>query len=173
MGRGSKSTEFLKECMADALIKLLDKYPFDKITIDLVVCTAGVGRATWFRHFSSKQEAVVYKLKLLWYRWCADNEINEWRKFDPDNVEPFIMFFYTYKDIHRLLYKSGLMSCIYDAFYTVMSEGYHVEKAGNYHTGFFAHGLFGLISEWIAGDYKDNPEQIIFIFKNEIIKYGI
>lgn len=158
-------------CCDSPFNKLLNKYPFDKITIDLIVRTAGVGRATWFRHFSSKQEAIVYKLKLLWYRWCTDNNVNEWRKFDTDNVEPFLLFFYTYRDIHMLLYKAGLKSCVYEGFYEIMSEGYRSEKTGNYHAGFFAYGLFGFISEWIAGGYNENIEQMISIFKNKIIKY--
>ena len=53
------TTEFLKECMADALIKLLAVKPIEKITVQEIVTYAGVGRTTWFRSFASKREALA------------------------------------------------------------------------------------------------------------------
>ena len=46
-------SEFLKECMSDALLQLMGSKDFSKITADEIVATAGVGRATWFRSFKS------------------------------------------------------------------------------------------------------------------------
>ena len=40
MSRGTKTTEFLKECMCDALIKLIPEKNFDKITVDDIYNTA-------------------------------------------------------------------------------------------------------------------------------------
>ena len=42
MGRGTKTTEFLKECLADALIKLMREKDFDKIAVKEIADTAGV-----------------------------------------------------------------------------------------------------------------------------------
>ena len=49
MARGNKTTEFLKECLSDALIQLMREKDFEKISIKEIADTAGVGRATWFR----------------------------------------------------------------------------------------------------------------------------
>lgn len=59
MGRGNKTTEFLKECLSDALIRLMREKGFDKISIKEIADTAGVGRATWFRNYTSKSEAFI------------------------------------------------------------------------------------------------------------------
>ena len=64
MGGNAKTTEFLKECLADALIKLLRKKPLNKISIPEISETAQVGRTTYFRNFSSKQEAITFIM--LW-----------------------------------------------------------------------------------------------------------
>ena len=69
MGKNPMTTEFLKECMADALIKLLAIKPIEKITVQEIVTYAGVGRTTWFRSFASKREALVFKLEKLWVQW--------------------------------------------------------------------------------------------------------
>ncbi|MDD6644669.1 MAG: hypothetical protein PUE67_01190 [Oscillospiraceae bacterium] len=47
MGRGTKTTEFLKECLADGLIQLMREKPFEKISIQEIADKSGVGRATW------------------------------------------------------------------------------------------------------------------------------
>ena len=73
MGRNAKTTEFLKECMADALIMLMKKKSVEKISAQEITDLAGVGRATWFRNFSSKNDALSFKLVKLWERWMSEH----------------------------------------------------------------------------------------------------
>ncbi|MGM9683297.1 MAG: TetR/AcrR family transcriptional regulator, partial [Eubacteriales bacterium] len=75
MGRSSKTTEFLKECMADALIKLMESKAFSKITSDEIAAVAGVGRATWFRNFTSKEDAIRYKLHIAWEKYAEEHDL--------------------------------------------------------------------------------------------------
>ena len=42
MARGNKTTEFLKECLSDALIRLMREKDFEKIFIKEIADTAGV-----------------------------------------------------------------------------------------------------------------------------------
>ena len=68
MARGSKTTEFLKECLSDALIRLMREKKIEKISVKEIADTAGVGRATWFRNYTSKSEALTFKLVQVWNR---------------------------------------------------------------------------------------------------------
>ena len=68
MGRRIETTDFLMECMADALVQLMQKRALEKITIQEIADLAGVGRATYFRNFHSKQDVLLHKLRLLWSR---------------------------------------------------------------------------------------------------------
>ena len=56
MGGNAKTTEFLKECMADALIKILKTKPIEKISVPEIVEVASVGRTTFFRNFTTKND---------------------------------------------------------------------------------------------------------------------
>ena len=80
MGASPKTTAFLKECLADALIKLLESKPVEKITIPEIAGLAGVGRTTYFRNFSSKEEVLSFKLIILWERWTEEKSIEKYRK---------------------------------------------------------------------------------------------
>ena len=68
MGSGPKTTAFLKEYMADALLQAMKQKPLSKITVNEIADAAGVNRSTWFRHFRDKNEAVTFKLIRLWNR---------------------------------------------------------------------------------------------------------
>ena len=55
--------------------------PFEKISIKEIAETAGVGRATWFRNYSEKKEALTFKLVISWRRWAEEHDqmvISEW-----------------------------------------------------------------------------------------------
>lgn len=43
MPRRNKSTDFLKECIADAMLQLMEEKPLKKITVKEITDTAGVG----------------------------------------------------------------------------------------------------------------------------------
>ena len=75
MGANPKTTAFLKECLADALIELLEKKPIEKITIPEIAGLAGVGRTTYFRNFHSKEEMLSFKLIVLWERWAEEHQV--------------------------------------------------------------------------------------------------
>ena len=65
MGGKTGSNVFLKECLADALIRLLETKPLNKLTIPEIAKSAGVGRTTYFRSFSSKEEMLTFKFLLI------------------------------------------------------------------------------------------------------------
>ena len=89
LGGNLRTTEFLKECLADALIKLLKEKPIEKITIPEIAKLSGVGRTTYFRNFSSKNEMLTFKLVQLWRRWAEGHELIERNNFSLNNALSF------------------------------------------------------------------------------------
>lgn len=65
MGGNLRTTEFLKECLADALINLLKEKPIEKITIPEIAKLSGVGRTTYFRNFTSKNDMLTNATKAV------------------------------------------------------------------------------------------------------------
>lgn len=62
MGQNAKATDFLKECMADALIQKMQEKPFEKVTVNEIADLAGVNRSTWFRNFKTKMMPSLLRL---------------------------------------------------------------------------------------------------------------
>ncbi|MGN1418191.1 MAG: TetR/AcrR family transcriptional regulator, partial [Acutalibacteraceae bacterium] len=105
MGASPKTTEFLKECMADSLLQLMKEKSFSKITVNEIAGTAGVNRSTWFRNFKTKNDAITFKLMQLWKRWKAEHRIDEAIRYTPENAGEFFLFAYSVKDILSAVYR--------------------------------------------------------------------
>ena len=52
--------EYTRFYIVQALFKLMDSYEFDKISVSLIAEKAGVGRATFYRYFKSKEDVIIF-----------------------------------------------------------------------------------------------------------------
>lgn len=168
MGRGTKTTEFLKECMSDALIKLIQEKKAEKISVEEIISVAGVSRSTWFRNYSSKNEALTFKLVQQWNRWANDHGIVEPCQYNLSNSYDFFEFNYTIKDTLKIIYAANLQTCVYDAFYQIMMPKHNANAFDCYKSRFYSYGLFGLLDEWIKRDFRETPEEMIDAFNRMI-----
>lgn len=158
MSANKKSGEFLKECMADALILLMEKKPFAKITINEIAETAGVNRSTWFRNFIDKQDALTYKLMLLWSNWCQDHNLPNGHEYNLENAKDFFTFNYEIRHLLHLIYQAGQESVLYAAFYHILVPKTFSNTKESYQAIFYSYGLFGLLDSWIKRDFCESPE---------------
>ena len=168
MGASPKTTDFLKECMADALLQLMKEKQFSKITINEISNDAGVNRSTWFRNFETKNEALTFKLVQLWNRWVDEHVMKECHRYTLDNAERFFLFNNSIKDILTEIYRADLQSCVYDAFYQVMMPQYGADSMECYKARFYSYGLFGFLDEWIKRGFYETPDEMARLV-NEII----
>ena len=102
-------SEFLKDCLADAVIRLLEKYPLNEIQVKQICDVSGYHRSSWFRAFRSKHESVTYKMIRLWQVWADMHGVTVRNEFTLDNAEAFFQYNYEIRDMTRLLYRRGLM----------------------------------------------------------------
>lgn len=166
MARGTKTTEFLKECMSDALIKLMQEKSIDKIAVTDITSLAGVGRSTWFRNFTTKSEALTFKLVRLWERWAEEHNISDHQRINLSNSKDFFQFNYRIRDLLKMIYAAEMQSCIYDAFCIIMMPQYKASALECYQSRFYAYGIFGLLEEWVKRGFKEPPEEMVELFFN-------
>lgn len=160
MAKNEKLRDFMRECIADALIALLKEKEFEKITIEEITRQAGVGRTTYFRYFSNKEEVILFKLKKLWERWADKHGVLVKYSFDLNNARTFFEFEYSIRDLKTLLKNRNLTHISYDSFCRILINA----QETRYQDAFYAMGLFGMVEEWIKNGYKDSIE----FMQNEI-----
>lgn len=162
MGRGTKTTEFLKLCLSEALVQLMEEKPFDSITIDEIAAEAGVGRATYFRNFKSKDELLSFKMDMLLKKWYTKNSKNT---SAADGLKFLLEFYYSNKDFFLPIYKdkkgAEIMSSLDKKFFPQI---YNEEN--NYQEMFYIGGINGVFEKWFKCGFKETPEEMIMIFNS-------
>ena len=71
MRRKNLNSELIKEYMVEALLLLMEKKSFEKITIGEITNKAGVNRSSYYRHFNMKEDL------LRWYFYKIIGEIEK------------------------------------------------------------------------------------------------
>ncbi len=160
MSRGTKSSEFLKECMADALLRLMQTTPIEKITVPQIVETAGVGRTTWFRHFATKGEAITFKFVCLWRRWTETHGVAVTNRFALANAETFFAYNFSIRPILDTVYRAGMQDAVFDSFYAIMLPDGDAAPPEIYKQRFYAYGLCGLLDAWVRRGYRETPQEM-------------
>lgn len=160
MGASPRTSDLLKECMADALLRAMKEKSFEKITVTEITEAAGVNRSTWFRNFESKDEALTFKLVLLWYQWAGEHGMKDCRRYTAENAEDFFAFNASIQPVLETIYQAEQLPCVYDAFCHVMSAKSETTPAQAYEARFYSYGLFGLLDEWIGRGFCETPQQL-------------
>ena len=52
--------EYTRHYIVQALFRLMEEYTYDKVTVTDLCKKAGVGRATFYRYFKSKEEVIAF-----------------------------------------------------------------------------------------------------------------
>ena len=160
MGASPETTAFLKECLADAFISLLYEKPAIKITVTEIASRANVGRTTYFRNFSSKEDMLTFKLIRLWEKWAEEHKLTERYNFSLDNALTFFEFNLSIRPLLELIYKHGLQTAIYNAFYETMDRPQSANSLDVYRNRFYSYGVYGVLDEWIVRGFKEAPAQM-------------
>ena len=152
-------TEFLKLCLADGLIKLLESKDYADIDINEICEMANVGRTTFYRHLgknNGKEELILFKISYEWDRYQEkhDEEIKK------DQGLGMSSYIYENRKLFSLLYKKGLIALLMRAFEILVSGGEVYDKNLSYIMSFFTYGYFGIIYQWIKYEFDESPEQV-------------
>ena len=161
----NQTSEFLRDCMAGAVVKLLEKYPLDKIQVKHICDVSGYHRASWFRAFRSKSEAVTYHMVRLWQQYCDKHDIAVRDDFMIDNADAFFQYNFEVRDTTRLLYRRGLMTELAASFTSTMHDHHADDPIKAYHSAMFAFSLFGILREWIIRDFDQTPAEMARIVR--------
>ena len=164
-----ETADQLRDHMVDALITLMAQKPIGKITAQEVATAAGVGRATWFRLFGSKEEALVWKTRQMWYAYWRRLGLDQGKATDHERGDAFFRFNYEHRDFLRLVYGQGMKYTLYDAYYQLIMPPESSDVLTGYVARCAAYAAVGLLDEWVARDFAESPEQLIALARGNLV----
>ena len=149
----------------DAFNRLISKYSFEKISVNMIVQEAHVSRATFYRHFKDKYEVMNYNYKRLLDHLSSPEQChgflelfsalfreaqNNWsflrNATDTLGINSFGDYIYTYS--YNLV----------DEMMRQNRKGYGLTEPEKLQCDVFCHGCSFMYQQWILGKYHLSPE---------------
>ncbi len=155
-----------KKLIFDTFIKLLEKKPFDKITVKDIVETCDINRNTFYYYYSDIYDLLeeVFMKELTELMDAHKNGIS-W-------VEAFIKIAHTahshkkiinnicasksYDYFENYMYRACKMIAV-DAVHAVADGMLVPDEDVEFIASFYEHAYFGVISEWFRSGMKEDP----------------
>ena len=163
MNNTEKNT-YVKQQITNAFLQMLEKHNIKDVSVSDLCDKAGVGRASFYRNYESKEDVI---------RQYSDYLIKEWgRQFENDPESSFFnvfsSLFHHYKehsDFYTLLLNQGMSYMILDTMKRKTNLSKEDPNFDAYEKAFFSYGLYGWICEWIERGMQETPDEINELFE--------
>lgn len=160
-GRKAYATENL----TNALLSLLSEKTMNEISIGELIETAGVGRATFYRNFESKEDILQKHTEKI------TEEFIKKRKFtyNTSRFREYTVMLFEHLEKHKeycdMLLRNNLLHTVADTF-----DRYFMKEAkgkdSEYRQMFLSGGFFNIFKYWLMKGCKETPEELADMFLN-------
>ena len=157
--------EMTKDCLAIALIMLMDKHPYDKISIVDICDKAGVSRIAFYRNFTAKDA-------ILRYYFYKETDI--WRRdlrtlYNVTYKRYFTMLYeqcYKFRHAIRKMINAELSYIVIDIFFTFFKDFTKDNNHHLYNNCHLAGSTHAIMIHWIMNKQPETPEELAIITCN-------
>ncbi len=158
---------YIKECLANGLVELMNNYPFDDITINEICYTAHVARATYYNYANGKhgkEDLLSFKVKRDYKEY-----IDKHGKQMGDDILNYI---YENKTLFLLLQKNNLSNVII-TFLKYANRNDSLQELSPYLSAYITFSYLGIVYQWVKDDFSIPPNEVstvIYKAYEEIMK---
>lgn len=155
-----KINAITKECIESALILLMKEKPFQKITIQEIIRRAGVGRSSYYRNYTTKEEILESRLDSL-----ILETTNTMGKFDfsTKGTKSWIAVLKVAKNHaseYKLLLEAGfgdkILRKIIGAFHNNPKNDEEIRITNIYMAG----SIYSVMTQWILDGMKTSEDKV-------------
>lgn len=157
---------YVIEHITDALLKLLSDKPIGDISISELCELAGIGRASFYRNFESKEAILRGYINKLFNEWIGEIEKKENSQLN-ELLNLMFSHFEKHKDFYSLLNKRNLIYLLKDAIIEYCGPKSEHSKVEAYARAYVAYTLYGWIEVWFQRGMQETAEEIANMFKKQ------
>lgn len=147
--------DYTRHYIVTALFKLMHEYEYEKIAVTDIVRKAGVGRATFYRYFRSKEDVIVYYFE---HNTCefvfARHIYPRCREDYVQVVTDVLALFQKQKEPFKLIKQAHLSDLYLDFLNQNFARTFEEEHPGEnpYLPYLYAGMLYNVSMKWLEGD---------------------
>lgn len=173
-----KAAKYVQQKSICALLRLMEQFPFEDITITQICQEAQISRASFYRNFDSKENTILYCVEQLINQFRQQSEQTIMQLQEKKNVPPtavehlcqtLFQFIYDKKDFFLLLQKNNLFYMFQqigmfqndDSFYIQhLSQVYCLPELNKYLYNCVIGAQYALIEQWLENRCEEEPKQM-------------
>lgn len=150
---------YVEQKLAETLIDLLNTRSLDEISVRELCNKAGIGLASFYRHYQSKEEILDRHAQSLIQKWAAEFEASPDSR--PWNVfESLFHHLKEHQTFYEVLHKTERDNILRAAIRAKIGLTNDLSNEDVYQKVFFADGISGWVEEWIDRGMPETPEKI-------------
>lgn len=155
--------EYSKQYIVQALIALMKSYRYDKITVMDIAKKAGVGRATFYRYFKSKEDVLRFFFDHNRQKFVFEQRYYPRCEEDYKEIAAAALtMFKNNKELFQLLKNADLQSLYLDYLNSSFAQTFARDypDKDSYLPYIYAGMLFNVSMKWLEDDCKQSPQSV-------------
>lgn len=157
---------YVIEHITESLLTLLENKAIENISISELCDNAGIGRASFYRNFDSKEDILRAHINKLFDGWRSD-----WEKNNSIPLSSVIGMLFGHFEQHRefyhLLNERHLIYLLKDVILDIMELKPDLPKADAYAKAFVAYTLYGWVEIWFQRGMQESAEEMRQLFQSQ------
>lgn len=157
---------YVMEHITESLLQLLEKKEIADISISELCDHAGVGRASFYRNFDSKEDILRAHINNLFGEWKRGWEKNNNLPLS-SGIGMIFEHFQQHKEFYRLLNERRLICLLKDVMLEIFELKPDLPKAEAYAKAFAAYSFYGWIEVWFLRGMKETADEMRMMFQEQ------
>ncbi|HIU97796.1 MAG TPA: TetR/AcrR family transcriptional regulator [Candidatus Ornithoclostridium faecigallinarum] len=167
--------EYTRHYIVTALFKLMHEYEYEKIKVTDIVAKAGVGRATFYRYFKSKEDVIIYYFERHTREFVFEQRIIPRGKEDHIKIAfDTLTMFKQNKEPFKLLQKAHLTDLYLDYLNKRFAQNFERDNkdSNRYLPYLYAGMLYNVSMKWLEDDCKEDAQTLATMIVEAIYDKG-
>lgn len=156
---------YVIEHITDALLELMQDKPIEDISISELCETAGIGRASFYRNFNSKEDILRGYIQNIFQEWTNGDD-QDANKSLSELLKSMFSHFEAHRNFYELLNQRNLIYLLKDVIIKICGPKPENSKMEAYARAYVAYALYGWIEVWFQRGMKESPDEIAAMFPN-------
>ena len=164
MNNQEKNT-YVREHLLKALLKRMEQTGLSGISVSELAQRAGVGRASFYRNFTSIEDILVQEERRLFEAWKE----NDKKRTDPSRdafVESLLNFYKSNQTFYLSLYRVGLSAIVRETILSAIPIEPADPNPVAYVKSSIAYMIYGWVDEWMKRGMQESGTELVRMMRS-------
>ncbi len=157
---------YVIEHITDALLKLLQDKSIGDISISELCDLAGIGRASFYRNFESKEDILRRYINEIFKEWTDEADKKQNRPLN-ELLSLLFAHFEKHREFYSLLNEKNLVYLLKDVIIGLCGPKLEHSKIEAYARAYISYTLYGWIEVWFQRGMQESADEIAGMFKGQ------